>query len=837
MDTDDTVADQTDEAMASVLARSLNRKHDGLSLAPVAAEGRWDDVLAMIESATMATVDLDAVSELGRTALWPAAKEGHAAVVQALLQAGADVNKADDDGDASLSVAASAAIATMLIERGSHLNATNKLGQTALWRAAKEGRAGVAQALLQAGAEVNKASERGNAPLSVAASAPIATMLIERGADVNATNRFGATALLLAAAEDRTDVVEALLQADADVNKADEDDDAPLSMAASAPIATMLIEHSADVNATNKLGRTALWCAALQDRADVVEVLLRAGGDVNQADEDGDAPLSMAASAPIAAMLIERGADVNATNRFGATALLYAAEGGCAGVVEALLRAGADVNKADEDGDAPLRVAASAPIATMLIERGADVNATNKLGRTALWRAALQDRADLVEALLQAGADVNKADEDGDAPLRMAASAPIATILIERGADLNASNRFGETALLLAALQDRADVVVALLQAGADVKKASEVGNAPLSAAASALAVAMLIERGADVNASNRCGGTALRFAAERGDTDVVEALLQAGADVSKADEDGFTPLNVAANAPIATMLIERGADVNAANKLGETALWRAVKGGRADVVEALLQAGADVNKADRSGRTPLTVAADERRWSFVTLLARLSRLANVDALNSDGKTALWVALDCDEPEVRKAAIALICGGADVDFQCNGVSLLRSVAQRSADNVLLLLAAGATTAGVSAVDCCDRDVMALMMAGGVVWTELEIEQAIRRFGEDDDDNSDSDDNGDDGDERFMVTLAEILNQVPAAKKRIERAGFAAIRARVLEISNAMQQLEIPAPQLIEIVTQACAPFAAQLPYHYLWDAVVLVKHFHSRGAK
>jgi hypothetical protein len=214
---------------------------------------------------------------------------------------------------------------------------------------------------------------------------------------------------------------------------------------------------------------------------------------------------------------------------------------------------------------------------------------------------------------------------------------------------------------------------------------------------------------------------------------------------------------------------------------------------------------------ADRRGRLPLTVAADERHWSLVTLLARLSRHANVDALSSSGKTALWMALE-REPEARESATALICAGADVDFQRNGVSLLRSAAKSSDDNVLLLLAAGAAPAGVPAADCCDRDVVALMMAAGVVWTELEIEQVIRRF---------------------RVTRSEVA----AAKKRIERAGFAAIRARVLEISIAMQQLEIPAPQLIEIVTEACAPFAAQLPYHYLWDAVVLVKHYHSRGAK
>jgi hypothetical protein len=209
----------------------------------------------------------------------------------------------------------------------------------------------------------------------------------------------------------------------------------------------------------------------------------------------------------------------------------------------------------------------------------------------------------------------------------------------------------------------------------------------------------------------------------------------------------------------------------------------------------------------------PLTVAADKRRWSNVTLLVRSNRIANVDSLDSSGKTALWMVLDEPEEwfvaEAHDAATALICAGADVDIQWNGESLLRSVAQRwrSADNVLLLLAAGATTAGVTALDCCDRNVMALMMAAGAVWTELEIER-----GED-----------------------PRSFDVPTAKKRIEQFGFAAIRSRVLEICIALQSLEIPAPQLIEIVTQACAPFAAQLPYHYLWDAVVLVKHYHRRA--
>jgi hypothetical protein len=161
-------------------------------------------------------------------------------------------------------------------------------------------------------------------------------------------------------------------------------------------------------------------------------------------------------------------------------------------------------------------------------------------------------------------------------------------------------------------------------------------------------------------------------------------------------------------------------------------------------------------------------------------------------------------------------------------------SVVQTVAQRRrVDRLILLLAAGATTDGISAVDCGEREAMSLMLAAGVVWSDREIEQALPD--DDDDDDDDDDINNDINDnERRMVALAELHSLVPAAKKRIEKFGFAAIRARVLEICIALQDIAMPAPQLIEIVTHACAPFAARLPYHYLWDAVVLVRHFRDR---
>jgi hypothetical protein len=80
-------------------------------------------------------------------------------------------------------------------------------------------------------------------------------------------------------------------------------------------------------------------------------------------------------------------------------------------------------------------------------------------------------------------------------------------------------------------------------------------------------------------------------------------------------------------------------------------------------------------------------------------------------------------------------------------------------------------------------------------------------------------------------------LAKYRAALPAARKQIERAGFVVIRSRVLEICNALQELQVPAPQLIEILVASCEPFAYRLPYHILWNAVVLVKHFHQRQTK
>ncbi|XRB15362.1 EF-hand domain-containing protein [Pseudoscourfieldia marina] len=150
----------------------------------------------------------------------------------------------------------------------------------------------------------------------------------------------------------------------------------------------------------------------------------------------------------------------------------------------------------------------------------------------------------------------------------------------------NVNAKDGRTALMMSAAQGHAEIVSALLQAGADV------------------------------NAKAKDGQTALVHAARKGDAEIVSALLQAGADVNAKAKDGQTALVHAArkgDAEIVSALLQAGADVNAKAKDGQTALVHAARKGDAEIVSALLQAGADVNAKAKDGQTALMLTDSDK--------------------------------------------------------------------------------------------------------------------------------------------------------------------------------------------------------------------------------
>ncbi len=225
--------------------------------------------------------------------------------------------------------------------------------------------------------------------------------------------------------------------------------------------------------------------------------------------------------------------------------------------------------------------------------------------------ASRGDRQRVVE-LLEAGAEVNARDARGKTALITVAyfgHKDIAKVLIAKGADVNAKDTRGETPLIGAAMSGRKEIVELLIAKGADVNARDRHGRTPLIRAATSgheEIAKVLMAKGAAVDARDALGRTPLYFAAEQGRTEVVELLLASGANVNAESRGGTTPLHRACNLPskrIAEILLKQGAKVNTRSNAGIAPLDVAAQFGRKDIAILLMAKGAELHKKDRFGR------------------------------------------------------------------------------------------------------------------------------------------------------------------------------------------------------------------------------------------
>jgi len=443
--------------------------------------------------------------------------------------------------------------------------------------------------------------------------------LVRERVDVNAPRADGATALLWAAHWDNREIVELLVRAGAKVNVADDYGVTPLARAcenASAAVVDTLLEASADPNAAQTSGLSPLMIAARTGNGRVVRALLARGANVNAHTLTTDATAVMwAVAAPhpdVVRLLTEAGADVHVSSRKGFTPLLFAAINGDIDTAKILLAAGARVNDVGSDGTHALPLAIINQhdrFALFLLEQGADPNGamdsvtalhaaagnvttwlagwyrTHGRGRAIEGGGSLGDRGldparrlKLVEALLTRGANPNARIQNSAVVLGYLGSPRRgvfeqnavgtgdvrgATPLWVAAFSANGGGLFGEDAPYV--IDSSAEIVRALLAAGADHRLTTDDGTTPLMAAAglghrsyqprrprgprspsAEAAVKALVEAGADVNAVNEGEFTALHAAVFRGLNEVVQYLVEQGAHINARDYRGRTAFRMA---------------------------------------------------------------------------------------------------------------------------------------------------------------------------------------------------------------------------------------------------------------------------------------------------
>lgn len=448
-----------------------------------------------------------------------------------------------------------------------------------------------------------------------------------------------------------------------------------------------LLESGADVNVTQPDGTTALHWAAYRADAEMAAALVRAGADVSAVNRYGSSVLAEAArngSAAVVKLLLEAGADANARLQGGETVLMLAARSGSVEAVKALVAHGADPNQRERLGQTALMWAAAeghADVVRTLIRAGADMNARLDSGFTPFFFAIRGGCSDVVWELIEAGVDVNAMMQPKEvegsrkkapavSPLLLAVQNghfELAIALIDAGADPN-DVQSGFTALHRIAGVRKPD-------SNDSTDGAPPRGEGRLS---SVDFVRAIVERGADVNfrlprdtrglpgtssrveTAGAAGATPFLLAADRSDVPLMRLLLGLGADPLLPNFNHTTPLMAAAGVGTTTpdeeageeaealeaveLLLDLGADINAVDDNGDTAMHGAAYNAYPLVAALLAERGADPqiwNKPNLAGGTPLFIAegyADRTLQPDAPTIEAITKLMLAAGLSTEGE-------------------------------------------------------------------------------------------------------------------------------------------------------------------------------------------------------
>ncbi|CAG9760197.1 unnamed protein product [Ceutorhynchus assimilis] len=581
-------------------------------------------------------------------------KKGYLKVVEDILQYDIEINmlhNSTKEGSTPLHNAAKneqKEIAKLLISYGAKINTQDETGKTPIFYATKNADLNMIKLLLTNGAIVKDDPEL----LYIAVRKEykeIVEALLQHDADINACDNYGRTALHFTASE----IVTSLLSRGASVDVKGESycfesSMTPLHICASKAkknfnihIAKDLLNYDgASINSLTSKGYTPLYFASKRGIVEAVKLFLDWGADINASTKDNLSPLHVAIEnghKTVIKLLLECGAIVY--NQDTDRSVLQLAVGiGSLLIVEEVLKYCPDINNATNRNSLEIAVRGcrerdfsfnnkepdsnvKGEIAKLLLSKGAHVDVQTEYGKTTLLSSTKKGYAKVVEVLLEYNANVNLALKSGFTPLHISAqdgNLEISTMILNKGANVNAAGKNGITALHLAAKNGHAGVVKLLLECNAKFDSEFQFHNAPL----------LLV-----VCVKGFCIALQLNIILIN-NTEIVTSLLSRGASVdvkgeSYYFESSMTPLHICAskakknfNIHIAKDLLNYdGASINSLTSKGYTPLYFASKRGIVEAVKLFLDWGADINASTKDNLSPLHVAIENGHKTVIKLL------------------------------------------------------------------------------------------------------------------------------------------------------------------------------------------------------------------------
>uniref|UniRef100_A0A3Q3Q182 Ankyrin repeat and FYVE domain containing 1 n=1 Tax=Monopterus albus TaxID=43700 RepID=A0A3Q3Q182_MONAL len=613
-------------------------------------------------------LDLELKDHEGSTALW-------LALQYITLSSDPSVNPFDDDAPVVNGTSFDEnSFAAQLIQRGSNPDAPDTTtGNCLMQRAARAGNEAAALFLATHGAKVNHVNKLGETPLHTACHFGLASLtaeLLQQGANPNLQTQKGLpddplgvamqTPLHMAIAHNHPDVVSVILE-----------------QKANALHATNNLQIIPDFSLKDSMDQTVLGLALWTGMHIIAAQLLGSGASINDTMSNGQTLLHMAIQrqdSKSSLFLLEHQADINVRTQEGQTALQLAISNQLPLVVDAICTRGADMSVVDDKGDPPLWLALEnglEDIASTLVRHGCDATcwSTGPSGsqQTLLHRAVDENNEVSACFLIRSGCDVNsprrpgpngEGDEearDGQTPLHLASSwglEEVVQCLLEFGANVNAQDAEGR-APIHAAISSQHNVIIQLLISHPEIRLniRDRQGMTPFACAMThknnkAAEAVLKREPGAAEQVDSK-GRNFLHVAVQNSDIESVLFLISVQANINSRVQDAakLTPLHLAVQAGseiIVRNLLLAGAKVNELTKHRQTALHLAAQQDLATICSVLLENGVDFAAEDENGNNALHLAVMHGRLNNVRTLLTESNI-DAEAFNLRGQSPMHV--------------------------------------------------------------------------------------------------------------------------------------------------------------------------------------------------